>query len=332
VWPCAKDAVFNRRASRAASDSVKRLDVVREAVIQLVWNLSLHPSSMKKAPLSTMAPPADSSVPADIARSWLLINGAHSDTFDRAAQSRADQIILDIEDAVDPLAKPVAREAVIEWLRNGGSGWVRINDRHTDFWSDDVDGIKGLPGLRGVMLAKTESPAHVTETFDRLGGTTPVLALIESALGIEEATNIARARGVFRLAFGSGDYRRDTGTSSDDLAMAYPRSRLVVASRIGRLPGPIDGPTVGSGHPMLREQAAVAVSLGLTGKLCLDIDQVPLINETISPTSTDVMWARDFLADFESRGRVIRDGSDLPRLGRAEKIDKLARAFGVQPQ
>jgi citrate lyase subunit beta/citryl-CoA lyase len=278
-----------------------------------------------------MASSAETPVSADIARSWLLINGAHDDAFDKAAQSRADQIVLDIEDAVDPQAKPAAREAVIAWLSGGGSGWVRINDRLTEFWSDDVDGIKGLPGLRGVVLAKTESPEHITETFDRLGGTIPVLALIESALGIEEATNIARARGVFRLAFGSGDYRRDTGTSSDDLAMADPRSRLVVASRIGGLPGPIDGPTVGSGHPVLREQAALAVSLGLTGKLCLDIEQVPLINETISPTSTDVMWARDFLADFESRGRVIRDGSDLPRLGRAEKIDKLARAFGVQP-
>jgi citrate lyase subunit beta/citryl-CoA lyase len=37
------------------------------------------------------------------------------------------------------------------------------------------------------------------------------------------------------------------------------------------------------------------------------------------------------LADFEARGRVIRDGSDLPRLGRAQKIDKLAKAFGIQP-
>jgi citrate lyase beta subunit len=58
------------------------------------------------------------------------------------------------------------------------------------------------------------------------------------ALGIEEARAIASAPGAFRLAFGSGDYRRDTGTSVDNMAMAYPRSRLVVASRIGNLPGP----------------------------------------------------------------------------------------------
>jgi citrate lyase subunit beta/citryl-CoA lyase len=144
--------------------------------------------------------------------------------------------------------------------------------------------------------------------------------------------SIAHARGAFRLAFGSGDYRRDTGTSADDLAMAYPRSRLVVASRVGNLPGPIDGPTVGTAHRILREQSEVAVSLGLTGKLCLDVSQLPVINETISPTPSDVVWAREFLADFEARGRTIRDGSDLPRLGRAKKIDRLAQAFGVEPQ
>jgi len=274
---------------------------------------------------------ARDAVSPEISRSWLLVAATRPEGFDRAEASRADQIILDVEDAVDPRLKDAARDDVVSWLNGGGSGWVRINDRTSDFWSDDVDSLSGLPGLRGVMLAKAEEPAHVTETFDRLGGSTPVIALIESALGIEEAASIARARGAYRLAFGSGDYRRDTGTSADDLAMAYPRSRLVVASRVGNLPGPIDGPTVGTNHPVLREQGEMAVALGMTGKLCLDIEQLPIINEVISPTRSDVAWARDFLADFEARGRVIRDGSDLPRLGRAQKIDKLARAFGVEP-
>jgi citrate lyase subunit beta/citryl-CoA lyase len=270
-------------------------------------------------------------VSPDIARSWLLVAATRPESFDAAESSRADQIILDVEDGVDPRLKPQARQDVVAWLSAGHSGWVRINDRTTDFWSDDVDALVGLPGLRGVMLAKTEAAAHVSETFDRLHGATPVIALVESALGIEEAASIARARGAYRLAFGSGDYRRDTGTSSDDLAMAYPRSRLVVASRVGNLPGPIDGPTVGTNHPVLREQGTMAVALGMTGKLCLDIEQLPIINEVISPTRSDVAWAREFLADFEARGGVIRDGSDLPRLGRAQKIEKLALAFGVEP-
>jgi len=165
----------------------------------------------------------------------------------------------------------------------------------------------------------------------RLGAQVPVVALVESAIGIENATEIARAKGAFRLAFGSGDFRRDTGMSADREAMAYPRARLVISSRAGGLPGPIDGPTVGSSHPILREQSAITVSMGMTGKLCLSTDQTPVVNEVISPTRTDVEWAYEFLEDFDARGRIVRDGSDLPRLGRARKIMQLAEAFGVTP-
>ncbi len=269
--------------------------------------------------------------PAD-ARSWLLVNGARPELFDAASASPADQVVLDIEDGVDPARKDEARAGVVEWLSGGErSAWVRVNDRSTPHWADDVAALAGVPGLLGVMLAKTEAAEHVTETCDRLGGSRPVLALVESALGIEEAVAIARARGTARLAFGSGDYRRDTGTGAEDLAMAYPRSRLVVASRIGDLPGPIDGPAVGAGPPALREQSAVTVSLGLTGKLCLDPEQAPVINEVLSPAPSAVAEAQDVLAGFAARGGVVRDGSDLPRLARARRIQRLAETFGVLP-
>jgi citrate lyase subunit beta/citryl-CoA lyase len=267
----------------------------------------------------------------EIARSWLLVNAMRPETFTEAATSRADAVILDIEDAVDPSHKDEARENVIQWLRSGGQAWVRINDATSPFWADDLAGLRGTPGLLGVMLAKTESSDQVTESYHRMDGKTPVIPLVESAIGIEEANHIAKAQGAFRLAFGSGDFRRDTGMAATPEAMAYPRAKLVVASRVGGLPGPIDGPTVGTNHPILREQSAITVMMGMTGKLCLAIDQTTVINEVISPTPSDVAWASDFMRDFEANGRVIRDGSDLPRLGRAEKIMKLATAFGVQP-
>ncbi len=268
-------------------------------------------------------------VPAKLARSWLLVPATKPENFNAADASAADAIILDIEDAVDPSRKPEAREAVVKWLSEGGRAWVRINDATTPYWSDDLLALRGAPGLEGVMLAKTESADQVEHTAHAIGDGVPVVALVESAVGIESATEIARAEGVFRLAFGSGDFRRDTGMSAEKEAMAYPRAKLVVASRCGNLPGPIDGPTVGSNHPLLREQSGTTVVMGMTGKLCLDVEQVPVINEVISPTPTDVAWANGFLADFEARGCVIRDGSDLPRLGRARKIAELADAFNV---
>jgi citrate lyase subunit beta/citryl-CoA lyase len=270
-------------------------------------------------------------ITAEISRSWLLYAATKPEGFDKALASGTDQLVLDVEDAVDPKAKPQALVDVIAWLEAGNKAWVRINDYTTPFWAADVAALKGVKNLQGVMLAKVEEASQVEATFDALGGETPVVALIESALGIEEARNIACARGTFRLAFGSGDYRRDTGTAADDMAMLYPRSRLVTASRIGHLPGPIDGPTITTSYSQLRVASEHTVVLGLTGKLCVDPGQIPVINETICPTQADVTWARDFLTDFEARGRVIRDGSDMPRLGRAEKIDKLAKAYGIEP-
>jgi citrate lyase subunit beta/citryl-CoA lyase len=273
----------------------------------------------------------DARVDGQNARSWQLVSALRDADFDVAQLGRADQIVLDLEDAIDESLKAAAREKVVGWLSAGGRAWVRINDWTTVDWSDDIAALAGIPGLAGVMLAKAEAAEQVTDTFQRLGGSTPVVALIESALGIESAVDIARARGAYRLAFGSGDYRRDTGASNTPLAMAYPRTKLVLASRIGGLPGPIDGPTVASTHPVLREQAADGVALGMTGKLCLDNEQPGVINESMSPTPADVAWALDFLEKFEADGRVIRDGSDKPRLARAETIRRRAELFRIAP-
>lgn len=263
------------------------------------------------------------------ARSWQLVNALRVEQYDAAQLGRADAVILDIEDAVDESNKDLARRQVRTWLEGGGSAWVRINDVTTRAWSADVASLAGAAGLAGVVLAKVESPAHVADTFQALDGRAPVIALIESALGVEEAVSIARAEGTFRLAFGGGDYRKETGAENTALAMAYPRSRLVVASRIGGLAGPIDTPTVGSAHSVIREQCADGISLGMTGKLCLDGEQPVVINESMSPTPADVAWAIDFVQSFEDNGRVIRDGSDKPRLARADVILRRAEVFQV---
>jgi len=265
------------------------------------------------------------------ARSWQLVSALRVDDFDAAHLGRADQVILDMEDAIDDSLKQQARDNVHAWFAGGGRAWVRVNDVTTPFWSDDLSLLADSPGVAGVVLAKTESAEQVTVTHQRLGGSIPVIPLVESALGIEEATSIARATGAHRLAFGSGDYRKDTGAANEPIAMQYPRTRLVLASRIGGLTGPIDGPTVGTMHSLLREQSQDAVALGMTGKLCLDHEQPGVINEEFSPSPSDVAWAVEFLEKFEADGRVIRDGSYKPRLARAELITKRASYFHVEP-
>ncbi|AUI50309.1 HpcH/HpaI aldolase/citrate lyase family protein [Arthrobacter crystallopoietes] len=267
-------------------------------------------------------------LPAKLSRSWLLASAADEANFAPALASEADSVIFDMEDAVPAPGKAEARERVVEALSTGMTAWVRVNGIDTEYWADDLAALSKAPGLRGVMLAMTERPDQVTHTAMRLQAGTPVLALIESAIGIENATDIARAPGTFRLAFGVGDFRKDTGTSDDPMALAYARSRLVVASRVGQLPGPIDGPTVGALGEELQQACKVTASMGMTGKLCLLLEAADTINKSLSPSESEIRWAHELL-DAHAAGAVVGDGSYLPRLARAEKISSLADSYGL---
>jgi len=262
-----------------------------------------------------------------LARSWLLINGAQFDKFAPAAASRADIVVLDIEDAVAPKGKAAARENVVRWLAAGNTDWVRINGFGTQFWADDLEVLSNTP-VGGVMLAMVESVDHVTETAKRLPDI-PIVALVETARGLERITEIAAAKGTFRLAFGIGDFRRDTGFGENPTTLAYARSRFTIAAKAAHLPGAIDGPTVGSSALKLSEATAVSAEFGMTGKICLTPDQCPTVNEGLSPSQEEITWAKEFFSEYERDGGEIRNGSDLPRIARATKILNLARSYGI---
>lgn len=263
-----------------------------------------------------------------LARSWLLVNGAHDDKFAPASRSRADIVVLDIEDAVAPKDKTTARTNVVRWLEAGNTDWVRINGFGTPWWADDIEALASS-SLGGVMLAMVESVDHVTETAKRLPNV-PIVALVETARGLERITEIAAAKGTFRLAFGIGDFRRDTGFGENPATLAYARSRFTIAAKAAHLPGPIDGPTVGSSALKLSEATAVSAEFGMTGKICLTPDQCATVNEGLSPSQEEISWAQEFFAEYERDGGEIRNGSDLPRIARANKILDLARAYGIE--
>ena len=262
-----------------------------------------------------------------LARSWLLVNGAQYDRFAPATRSRADIVILDIEDAVAPKDKVAARDNVVRWLAEGNTDWVRVNGFGTQWWAEDLE-MLGKTSVGGIMLAMVESVDHITETTKRLPDV-PIVALVETARGLERITEIASAKGTFRLAFGIGDFRRDTGFGDNPATLAYARSRFTIAAKAAHLPSAIDGPTVGTSALKLAEATAVSAEFGMTGKICLTPDQCPAVNEGLSPSQEEISWAREFFADFQRDGGEIRNGSDLPRIARAHKILDLARAYGI---
>lgn len=274
---------------------------------------------------------SDITIGPELARSWLLVNAATPDRFAPALASQADAVVIDIEDAVAPANKDAARAAAVEHFQNATSpAWVRINGHDTQYWADDCAALAPLDQVRGVMLAMVDNPDAVRETAERLPGKL-VVALVETAKGVQNLAAIADSGSTFRLAFGLGDYRRDTGFSDDPMVIAYTRSQFTIASRAAGLPGPIDGPAVGALGAKLADAAAVASDFGMTGKICLMPEQTPAVNDILSPSLGDMSWALDFLGEFNDSGGQIRNGSDLPRLARANKILHLAQAFGKEP-
>ncbi|WP_022893563.1 HpcH/HpaI aldolase/citrate lyase family protein [Agromyces subbeticus] len=267
-------------------------------------------------------------VPAGLARSWLLVPGSAVDLTTRVATSRADAVVVDLEDGVAAADKGRARRALAAAAESGLRPWVRIGDAASDEWRTDVALLRGRELVAGVVLAKVEARDHVRRTLDALDGALPIVALVESACGIEAALEIAETAGVARLAFGSGDFRRDTGAADDPLALLYARSRLVSTSRAAGLPGPIDGPTVPREPAALTDASQHAASLGMTGRLCLREEQVDAVNMALSPSGAELAWAFDVLETLERCG--IRDGSDLPRIARARAIRGAAETFDIE--
>lgn len=265
-----------------------------------------------------------------LARTWLLQPGTPggAETFDTAIAGSADAVVLDIEDGLPDAEKAAGRQTVAEWLHAGGRAWVRINCVTEPTWSQDLDAVASAPGLVGVMLAKTESVDDVAATAARLPAGTPVVALIESALGLESAFDIARSPGCARIAFGVGDFRRDTGMSDDPMVLAYPRARLVVASRAAGLPAPIDGPTLRSVPNRLARETAVAKAAGMSGRLCLDLAHAETINTLLSPSPMEIDEARRTLERLDAPTGAY-DGSVGPTRARAEAVLDLAAKLGL---
>jgi citrate lyase subunit beta/citryl-CoA lyase len=259
------------------------------------------------------------------ARSWLFVPGDRPDRFEKARASGADQVICDLEDAVTPENKPRARAEVERWLSHGGAAWVRINGRDTEWHDRDVSVLAGPAGLRGFVVPKADDPAALHSLGRRLGAGRGLLALIETARGIQRAYDIAECDAVGRLAFGSIDFASDIGAEESDESLLLARSTLVLASRVAGKPAPVDGVTTTLADPgVVAAAAARARQLGFGGKLCVHPAQVAPVASAFAPSADQIRWAQDTLrrAEATGAGATASGGQmiDKPVLDRARRI------------
>jgi len=283
-------------------------------------------------------------------RTALFVPGNRPDRIDKAMNTPADAVIVDLEDAVPPALKaesrPVVREKIGE--HNSPRRWLRVNALDTEFAQGDLDELV-VEGLGCIIFPKIEKPGHIRKANQLLTaaeakrglptGTISMVALIESALGVENAfqiisekTNPAR---LFTVAFGAADFTLDMGIemSKTGAEIAFPRARLAVACRAAGIEPPLDTPFMIDLKDLdaLEADAKSAKQLGFQGKLCIHPNQVDICNRIFSPTDKDIDKAHKIVAAFKAaeaagNGVLQVDGKfiDLPLVKQAQRILKIA--------
>ncbi len=265
----------------------------------------------------------------------------------------ADAVIFDLEDAVAPAEKDAARILVRNTMRymdfRGCEIIVRINSIDTPYWKRDMDAIvPQKPSM--LLLPKTgaaadilEADAYLTALEEKLGlenNTVGLMALIETAMGVENAFSIATAsKRVKALFLGAEDLTADLQCkrTKEGREIEYARTRLVVAARAAGI-AVYDTPfTDVNDDEGIWTDARYAKALGFNGKASVSPRHVEAINSVFSPTMKEIEYAYEVmdaieLAKQQGKGAIALHGKmiDAPIVARAQQTIAAAEALGLR--
>jgi len=285
-------------------------------------------------------------------RSMLFLPGNNPNLLINGNCLGADAVIFDLEDAVAPAEKTAARILVRNTLKymdfSGIGKIVRINSIDTPYWKKDLDQILPYqPDL--ILLPKTgcaadilEADRYITELEEKLGlapNSVGLMALIETALGVENAFAIASAsRRIKALFLGAEDLTADLRCkrTKEGREIEYARTRLVVAARAANI-DVFDTPfTDVNDDEGIVVDAELAKALGFSGKASISPRHVEVINRVFSPTMAEIDYAYEVLeairvAKEQGKGAVALRGKmiDAPIVARAERTISMAVEMGL---
>jgi len=251
-------------------------------------------------------------------RSALFVPGTRLDRVPKAFATDADVVIIDLEDAVSPLLKVKARSEVVQLLTTTEheNVVVRVNGTESKYFDEDISAIAGTAVL-AVIVPKVETAWDIgiintaflkAEDSKKIEhGSIPVIALIESAAGVDNISEITRAETIpprlYTVAFGAADYTLDLGIemTPNGTELLYARSRLPIACRAAGLVPPLDTPFMLDLKDLdaLQKDVSTAKQLGFQGKLCIHPNQVAIVNQTFTPAPETVEWAKKVVKAFE---------------------------------
>ena len=273
----------------------------------------------------------------------------------KAPTRGADEIVIDLEDAVATSAKDEARATVLEALREpqwqGVYCSVRVNAPRTPWCHADIValaslGEHGVGGPASIVVPKVESAgdlAFVERLLDgaeaAAGSTRPltVQALIETAAGVSRLAEIASASPrldglILGYADLSASLGRSAGAGAELDSWRAIQDAILIAARTNDLVA-IDGPYLGiSVDEGFAAAAERARDMGFDGKWAIHPAQVAALNELFTPSDEDVAHARAVIAALEEAeraggaGAVALDGQMLDEAVRVAALRTLARA------
>ena len=275
-------------------------------------------------------------------RSLLFVPGDRPERMEKALGLGADALILDLEDAVAPQNKQVARHEVAQFLgtHSGARIFVRVNPLDSPENEKDLNAV--LPSHPdGIVLPKAEGGASVTELAKKLAergnATAQILAIAtETPAAMFQLGSYGGAKRLLGLTWGAEDLPAAVGAATSRepdgrFTPPYELARslcLFGAAAAGVLP-------IETVYPAFRDlegladYAARARRDGFLGMMAIHPDQVPVINNAFTPSEKELEHARAVIAAFEANpgaGALSLDGRmiDRPHLIQAQRILSLA--------
>ncbi|WP_367104189.1 CoA ester lyase [uncultured Psychrobacter sp.] len=276
-------------------------------------------------------------------KTWLFVPATKLELISKAFASGADAVIVDLEDAVADKdkaqaqadlkqyfeAQNISQSSISSQSRNESNQplWLRINKAGSSEFAEDLKLCQQLPSLTGVILAKAEQAADIEHVNREIG--LPVIALIESAVGLCNLDAMAKVSGIHAFSYGFLDLCNDLGvqvnTKAADIVANQIRYQLVVASKVHQLSAPID--TV---YPDFNDSAGLTQrvqlwsQMGMSGMLCIHPKQVAIVQQALQPTLEELEFAKRVVEEYERSGQAVFkiDGNmvDAPVIARCREL------------
>ena len=268
-------------------------------------------------------------------RSVLFSPATRLDRLERGLASRADLVVIDLEDGVGTGEKASTRQAVADSAADLFGGKPRVGLRINAL--STPDGIQDMAAMLNwsdwpavLVLPKVNAPAEVAQLISLLGPKpTRLLITLETAQGIANAVEIlAVAPKGALVGYGSADHMAETGGQINEAGLAWARGQVVNAAACAGIPA-LDGVWLDykDDAGLFRETALIR-DIGFSGKIAIHPDQIATINAAFKPDDTALSRARAMVAAsvaagggaFSFNGKMV----DAPVLARAHRMLEFA--------